>query len=52
MSSETPKNHVSGPKDGDFRLSDAKLVKKSPQQIIADGADFTYFRQLRKDLRA
>src|ERR1700704_2116148 len=25
MSSETPKNHVSGPKDGDFRLSDATL---------------------------
>src|SRR5438552_5931980 len=35
-----------------LRLSDAKLVKKSPQQIIADGVDFTYFRQLRKDLRA
>src|SRR4029450_3587055 len=25
MSSETPKNHVSGPKDGDFRLSTANL---------------------------
>jgi fructuronate reductase len=25
MSSETPKNHVSGPKDGDFRLSNATL---------------------------
>src|SRR5258705_11704924 len=25
MSSETPKNHVSGPKDGDLRLSDATL---------------------------
>jgi NitT/TauT family transport system substrate-binding protein len=35
-----------------LRLSDAKLVKKSPQQIIVEGTDFTYFRQLRKDLRA
>ncbi len=25
MSSETPKNHVSGPKDDDFRLSTASL---------------------------
>src|SRR5437773_4389978 len=32
MSSETPKNHVSGPKDGDFRLSDAKL-DRLPSQI-------------------
>src|SRR6185437_15590295 len=32
MSSETPKNHVSGPKDGDFRLSDATL-DKLPGQI-------------------
>src|SRR5438034_3200798 len=32
MSSETPKNHVSGPKDGDFRLSDAKL-HRLPSQI-------------------
>jgi NitT/TauT family transport system substrate-binding protein len=35
-----------------LRLADAKLVKKSPQQIIADGMDLTYFRQLRKELRA
>jgi len=35
-----------------LRLADAKLVKKTPQQILADGADFTYFRQLRKELRA
>ena len=35
-----------------LRLADAKLVKKTPQQIIADGADFTYFRQLQKELRA
>src|SRR6185312_528694 len=32
MSSATPKNHVSGPKDGDFRLSDASL-DKMPGQI-------------------
>src|SRR4029078_12213349 len=32
MASETPKNHVSGPKDGDFRLSDATL-DKLPGQI-------------------
>jgi NitT/TauT family transport system substrate-binding protein len=35
-----------------LRLADAKLVKKSPQQIIADGVDLAYFRQLRKELRA
>src|SRR3954463_9875089 len=32
MSSETPKNHVSGPKDGDFRLSNASL-DQLPAQI-------------------
>ncbi len=32
MSSETPKNHVSGPKDGDFRLSNASL-DRLPVQI-------------------
>src|SRR6266567_4321931 len=32
MSSETPKNHVSGPKDGDFRLSNASL-HRLPSQI-------------------
>src|SRR5436189_6020932 len=32
MSSETPKNHVSGPKDGDLRLSDANL-DRLPSQI-------------------
>src|SRR5947207_5904132 len=32
MSSETPKNHVSGPKDGDFRLSNASL-HRLPSQV-------------------
>ena len=32
MSSETPKNHVSGTKDGDFRLSNATLPRL-PSQI-------------------
>ncbi len=35
-----------------LRLADAKLIKKSPQQIIAEGTDFAYFRQLRKELKA
>jgi NitT/TauT family transport system substrate-binding protein len=35
-----------------LRLADAKLVKKTPQQILTDGADFAYFRQLRKELPA
>jgi len=35
-----------------LRVADAKLVKKTPQQILTDGADFTYFRQLRTELRA
>ena len=32
MSSETPKNHASGPKDGDFRLSNATFARL-PSQI-------------------
>jgi NitT/TauT family transport system substrate-binding protein len=35
-----------------LRLADAKLVKKTPQQILTEGADFTYFRQLRTELHA
>src|SRR3954469_8468014 len=31
MSSETPRNHVSSPKDGDFRLSNATLPRLSGQ---------------------
>src|SRR5436190_2460481 len=43
MSSETPKNHVSGPKDGDFRLSNASL-DRLPAQVrrpAYDRADVT-----------
>src|SRR3954454_20057053 len=40
MSSETPKNHVSGPKDGDFRLSNASL-DQLPAQIRRPGYDRT-----------
>jgi NitT/TauT family transport system substrate-binding protein len=35
-----------------LRLADAKLVKKSPQQIIAEGMDVSWFHQLRKELKA
>src|SRR6476469_8542929 len=38
MSSETPKNHVSGPKDGNLRLSDASL-DKLPGQILRPAYD-------------
>jgi NitT/TauT family transport system substrate-binding protein len=34
-----------------LRLRDAKLIKKSPQQILDEGSDLAYFRQLRKELR-
>jgi NitT/TauT family transport system substrate-binding protein len=34
-----------------LRLTDAKLIKKTPSQIIADGTDFAYFRQLQKELK-
>jgi NitT/TauT family transport system substrate-binding protein len=35
-----------------LKLADAKLVKKTPSQIIADGTDFTFFRQMQKELKA
>lgn len=35
-----------------LRLADAKLVKKTPAQIIADGTDFAFFRQMQKELKA
>ena len=35
-----------------LRQTDAKLIKKTPTQIIADGTDFAYFRQLQKELKA
>ena len=34
-----------------LRLGDAKLIKSTPQQVIAQGSDFAYMRQLRKELR-
>ena len=35
-----------------LRLADAKLIKKTPQQIISEGTDLAWFRQLRKELKA
>jgi NitT/TauT family transport system substrate-binding protein len=34
-----------------LRLADAKLVKLTPQEIIAQGSDFAYMRQLRSELK-
>jgi NitT/TauT family transport system substrate-binding protein len=34
-----------------LRLRDVKLIKKTPQQVLDEGTDFTYFRQLRKELK-
>lgn len=34
-----------------LRLADAKLIKSTPQQIIAQGSDFAYMRQLRNELK-
>jgi len=33
-----------------LRLGDAKLIKMSSQQVIAQGSDFAYMRQLRSEL--
>ena len=33
-----------------LKLADVKLIKSTPQQIIAQGSDFAYMRQLRKEL--
>jgi NitT/TauT family transport system substrate-binding protein len=33
-----------------LRLGDAKLITSTPQQLIAQGTDLTYMRQLRKEL--
>lgn len=33
-----------------LRLADAKLITKTPQQLIAEGTDLAYMRQLRKEL--
>jgi NitT/TauT family transport system substrate-binding protein len=34
-----------------LRLADAKLVRSTPQQIIAQGSDFAYMRQLKTELK-
>ena len=34
-----------------LRLADAKLIKSTPQQIIAQGSDFAFMRQLRTELK-
>ena len=34
-----------------LRLGDAKLIKSTPQQIIAQGSDFAYMRRLRTELK-
>lgn len=35
-----------------LRLADAKLIKKTPTQIIAEGTDFAFFRRMQKELKA
>ncbi|MDP9245361.1 MAG: hypothetical protein M3O64_01800 [Chloroflexota bacterium] len=35
-----------------LRLTDAKLIKKTPTQIITDGTDFAYFRRLQREQKA
>ncbi len=35
-----------------LRLADGKLIKKSPQQIMTDGTDLAFFRQMQKELKA
>jgi NitT/TauT family transport system substrate-binding protein len=34
-----------------LKLADAKLIRSTPQQIIARGSDFAYMRQLRTELK-
>jgi NitT/TauT family transport system substrate-binding protein len=34
-----------------LRLADAKLIKGTPQQLIAQGSDFAYMRELRTALK-
>jgi NitT/TauT family transport system substrate-binding protein len=33
-----------------LRLADVKLLKKTPSQIIAEGTDFAFFRQMQREL--
>jgi NitT/TauT family transport system substrate-binding protein len=34
-----------------LRLADAKLIKSTPQQIIAQASDFAFMRQMRTELK-
>ncbi len=34
-----------------LRLAEGKLIRKTPQQVIADATDFAWFRQLQKELK-
>ena len=45
MSSQTPKNHASGPKDGDFRLSAANLYRL-PGDIRVERPGFRFYAPL------
>jgi NitT/TauT family transport system substrate-binding protein len=35
-----------------LRLHDAGLIKSTPQKIIADGTDWRYFNELKRELKA
>ena len=35
-----------------LQLADAKLLKKTPSQITADGTDLAFFRQMQTELKA
>jgi NitT/TauT family transport system substrate-binding protein len=35
-----------------LRLHEAKLVKSSPQKIIADGTDWRFLNELKRELKA
>lgn len=35
-----------------LRLADGKLIKKTPEQIVTDGTDLAYFKQLRNELKS
>ena len=35
-----------------LRLADAKLLKKPPSRILAEGTNFAFFRQMQKELKA
>lgn len=34
-----------------LRLADAKLLKKTPSRIVADGTDFSFFRRMQRELK-